>query len=63
MAKTPKGNEFFLLLLMQDFSALKFNFDLLGNVFIFTANEWFTTRFDLVLLQLGYNLGLIKIRA
>jgi hypothetical protein len=32
---------------MQDFSALRFNFDLLGNVFIFTPNEWSTTRFDL----------------
>jgi hypothetical protein len=35
---------------MQDFSALKFNFDLLGNVFIFTANEWFTTGLDLALI-------------
>ncbi len=48
---------------MQYFSALRFNFDLLGNVFIYTPNEWSTTRFDLVLLQLGYDLGLIKIKA
>jgi hypothetical protein len=49
--------------MMQDSNALRFNFDLLANVFIFTANEWSTTRSYLVLLQLRSDLGLLKIRA